>query len=62
MDLTKLGGGKIIPAMVTSGKATGALTSVWPAIETMPLERAAEAYDKMMRGEVRFCMVLTSGL
>jgi D-arabinose 1-dehydrogenase-like Zn-dependent alcohol dehydrogenase len=28
-------------------------------IETMPLERAQEAYDKMMRGEARFRMVLT---
>jgi alcohol dehydrogenase, propanol-preferring len=28
-------------------------------VETMPLERAAEAYAKMMSGEVRFRMVLT---
>jgi alcohol dehydrogenase len=28
-------------------------------IETMPLERAAEAYDKMMCGDARFRMVLT---
>jgi D-arabinose 1-dehydrogenase-like Zn-dependent alcohol dehydrogenase len=28
----------------------------------MPLERAAEAYDRMMRGEARFRMVLTTGL
>lgn len=41
--------------------AFSALTGVRPAIETMPLERAAEAYDKMMRGEARFRMVLTTG-
>jgi D-arabinose 1-dehydrogenase-like Zn-dependent alcohol dehydrogenase len=28
-------------------------------VETMPLERAAEAYAKMMSGEARFRMVLT---
>lgn len=38
-----------------------ALTGVRPMIETMPLERAAEAYDKMMRNEARFRMVLTMG-
>jgi D-arabinose 1-dehydrogenase-like Zn-dependent alcohol dehydrogenase len=42
--------------------AFSALTGVRPTIETMPLERAAEAYDKMMRGEARFRMVLTTGL
>jgi D-arabinose 1-dehydrogenase-like Zn-dependent alcohol dehydrogenase len=38
-----------------------ALSGVRPTIETMPLERAAEAYDKMMRNEARFRMVLTMG-
>jgi len=38
-----------------------ALTGVRPTIETMPLERAAEAYEKMMRNEARFRMVLTTG-
>ena len=28
-------------------------------IETMPLDRAQEAYEKMMRGDARFRMVLT---
>jgi alcohol dehydrogenase, propanol-preferring len=28
-------------------------------IETMPLERAAEAYARMMSGKARFRMVLT---
>lgn len=32
-----------------------------PTIETQPLERAAEAYDKMMRNEAPFRMVLTTG-
>ncbi len=38
-----------------------ALTNVRPMIETMPLERAAEAYEKMMSGEARFRMVLMTG-
>jgi D-arabinose 1-dehydrogenase-like Zn-dependent alcohol dehydrogenase len=28
-------------------------------IETMPLERAAEAYERMMAGDARFRVVLT---
>jgi D-arabinose 1-dehydrogenase-like Zn-dependent alcohol dehydrogenase len=39
-----------------------ALTDIRPMIETMPLERAPEAYDRMMSGEARFRMVLTTGL
>ena len=41
--------------------AFSALSGVRPTIETMPLERAADAYDKMMRNEARFRMVLTTG-
>jgi D-arabinose 1-dehydrogenase-like Zn-dependent alcohol dehydrogenase len=41
--------------------AFSALSGVRPTIETMPLDRAAEAYDKMMRNEARFRMVLTMG-
>lgn len=41
--------------------AFSALSGVRPTIETVPLERAAEAYDKMMRNEARFRMVLTTG-
>ena len=41
--------------------AFSALSGVRPMIETMPLERAAEAYDRMMSGEARFRMVLTTG-
>ncbi|GAC1484862.1 MAG: alcohol dehydrogenase [Solirubrobacteraceae bacterium] len=38
-----------------------ALSGVRPRIETVPLERAAEAYEKMMRGDARFRMVLLTG-
>jgi D-arabinose 1-dehydrogenase-like Zn-dependent alcohol dehydrogenase len=41
--------------------AFSALSGVRPTIEIVPLERAAEAYDKMMRNEARFRMVLTTG-
>jgi D-arabinose 1-dehydrogenase-like Zn-dependent alcohol dehydrogenase len=37
------------------------LAAVRPMIETMPLERAAEAYERMMSGAARFRMVLTIG-
>jgi D-arabinose 1-dehydrogenase-like Zn-dependent alcohol dehydrogenase len=30
-------------------------------IETLPLESAAQAYEKMLSGEARFRMVLTTG-
>ncbi len=35
------------------------LSDVRARIETMPLERAAEAYERMMAGDARFRMVLT---
>jgi alcohol dehydrogenase len=35
------------------------LTGVRPQIETMPLEKALEAYQKMRSGDVKFWMVLT---
>jgi propanol-preferring alcohol dehydrogenase len=38
------------------------ITDVAPMVETMPLEKAAEAYAKMMAGQARFRMVLTMGL
>jgi len=38
------------------------LAGVRPMIETLPLERAAEAYERMLRGDARFRMVLTTGL
>ncbi|MCW3038968.1 MAG: zinc-binding dehydrogenase [Solirubrobacterales bacterium] len=36
------------------------LADVRPLIETLPLERAQEAYDRMMAGDARFRMVLTT--
>ena len=36
------------------------LTGVRPFIETMPLERAQDAYDRMASGKARFRMVLTT--
>jgi D-arabinose 1-dehydrogenase-like Zn-dependent alcohol dehydrogenase len=38
--------------------AFSALTGVRPKIETLPLEQAQEAYDRMMAGDARFRMVL----
>ena len=35
------------------------LTGVRPQIETMPLEKAVEAYERMKSGDVKFRMVLT---
>jgi alcohol dehydrogenase len=37
------------------------LTGARPRIETMPLERAVEAYRRMRSGDVKFRMVLTMG-
>ena len=34
---------------------------VRPIIETVPLERAGDAYARMMRNEARFRMVITIG-
>ncbi|MDQ6835613.1 MAG: zinc-binding dehydrogenase, partial [Actinomycetota bacterium] len=63
-----IGGAKTIAghASGTSGDSEdtldfSALTGVRPMIETMPLERASEAYAKMMGGDARFRMVLTTG-
>jgi D-arabinose 1-dehydrogenase-like Zn-dependent alcohol dehydrogenase len=40
--------------------AFSSLSGVRPRIETLPLEQAQEAYDKMMAGDARFRMVLTT--
>ena len=40
--------------------AFSAMAGIRPMIETMPLERAAEAYERMMSGDARFRMVLTT--
>jgi D-arabinose 1-dehydrogenase-like Zn-dependent alcohol dehydrogenase len=42
--------------------AFSALTGVRPMIEVFPLERAAEAYERMMSGKARFRVVVTTGL
>jgi len=61
-------GSRSIEGALTGDPATGdatlkfsALTGVAAMIETMPLERAPEAYAKMMSGKARFRMVLTMG-
>ena len=41
--------------------AFSALTGVRPMTEVFPLERAPEAYDRMMSGKARFRVVLTTG-
>jgi propanol-preferring alcohol dehydrogenase len=41
--------------------AFSVLTGVRPMIETIALERAGEAYAKMISGDARFRMVLTTG-
>lgn len=58
--------GRAVEGALTGDPATGdatlkfsVLTGVAAMIEMMPLERAAEAYAKMMAGEARFRMVLT---
>jgi D-arabinose 1-dehydrogenase-like Zn-dependent alcohol dehydrogenase len=35
------------------------LTGVRPMIETYPLEKAAEAYERMLSGKAQFRVVLT---
>jgi D-arabinose 1-dehydrogenase-like Zn-dependent alcohol dehydrogenase len=41
--------------------AFSALTAVRPMIETVPLEEAADAYERMMANKARFRMVLLTG-
>ena len=63
-----IGGGKTITGHA-SGTARDSedtlnfsvLSGVRPMIETFPLERAAEAYEKMMNGDARFRAVITTG-
>jgi D-arabinose 1-dehydrogenase-like Zn-dependent alcohol dehydrogenase len=38
-----------------------ALSGIKPQIETYPLDKAAEAFDRMMSGKARFRVVLTTG-
>jgi alcohol dehydrogenase, propanol-preferring len=37
------------------------LENIRPMVETIPFEKAAEAYARMMRNEARFRRVLTTG-
>ena len=63
-----IGGGKTITGHA-SGTARDSedtlnfsvLSGVRPMIETFPLEKAAEAYEKMMSGDARFRAVITTG-
>jgi propanol-preferring alcohol dehydrogenase len=48
------------PAIGDATLRFSVLSGVRPMIETMPLERAPEAYAKMMPGKARFRMVLTT--
>jgi propanol-preferring alcohol dehydrogenase len=64
MDL--IFGGRTLAGALTGDPATGdetlrfsALSGVSAMIETVPLEKAAHAYAKMMSGKARFRMVLT---
>lgn len=62
----------IAPATAVAGHPSGTsqdsedtmnfcrVTGVRPMIETMPLEQAADAYERMMAGDARFRMVLTT--
>ena len=66
MDL--IFGSRKLEGALTGDPATGdatlrfsALSGVSAMIETVPFERAADAYAKMMGGEARFRMVLTMG-
>ncbi len=63
-----IGGGKTIAGHASGTSrdsedtlAFSALSGVRPMIETMQLERAGEAYEKMISGDARFRMVLTTG-
>ena len=61
-------GSRTLAGALTGDPATGdatlrfsALSGVSAMIETVPLEKAADAYAKMMAGKARFRMVLTIG-
>ena len=60
-------GSRKLEGALTGDPATGeetlrfsALSGVSAMIETVPLERAADAYAKMMAGKARFRVVLTT--
>jgi len=49
------------PAIRKTRSKFSALSGVRPMIELYPLERAAEAYQQMISGNMRFRAVLTMG-
>src|SRR6195256_6374445 len=54
--------GSLVGTAIETEDALGfsVLENIRPMIETIPLERAAEAYDRMMKGKARFRMVLVT--
>jgi D-arabinose 1-dehydrogenase-like Zn-dependent alcohol dehydrogenase len=40
--------------------AFSVLENIRPMVETVPLEQAADGYDRMMQGKARFRMVLVT--
>jgi D-arabinose 1-dehydrogenase-like Zn-dependent alcohol dehydrogenase len=50
-----------VPGHIEDTLTFSVLQNVRPIIETVPLERAGEAYARTMRGEARLRMVLTTG-
>jgi propanol-preferring alcohol dehydrogenase len=50
-----------LPSTADATLKFSVLTPVAAMIETMPLERALEAYDRMMKGDARFRIVLRMG-
>ena len=50
-----------LPSTADATLKFSVLHPVAAMIETMPLERAPEAYDRMMKGDARFRIVLTMG-
>jgi D-arabinose 1-dehydrogenase-like Zn-dependent alcohol dehydrogenase len=66
LDYGLVFGGRSVAGSLTGNPATGdktlrfsVLSGIEAMIETMPLEKAPEAYTKMMAGKARFRMVLT---
>ena len=61
-DFKELGVEGALTGTPAAGDATlkfSAMSEVAAMVETLPLERAAEAYAHMMSGKARFRMVLT---
>jgi D-arabinose 1-dehydrogenase-like Zn-dependent alcohol dehydrogenase len=54
--------GRVTPADTDDALRFAALRGVRAMIETYPLEKAAEAYARMMSGDAEFRVVLTMGV